>query len=82
LVWRLKSLGGNQIALHVACLGLVHGRIELDQNLSFPHDLTIMDVDRAYDAGLERLDDLGVAGVQRVIPAWGASTSSQSSLRQ
>ena len=56
------ELSGNQIALQVTCLRFVHCRIELDQNFSLLYGLSIVDMDRAHDPSLKRLDDLRVAG--------------------
>ena len=39
----------------------VDRRIELDQDVAFLDALTVPDVDRADDADLEGLDDLGAA---------------------
>ena len=46
----------------MVAFGLGHGRIELDQHVAGLDALPITDVDRANDAGLERLDHLGAAG--------------------
>src|SRR5216683_1203544 len=40
-------------------LGRVHRRIELDQHLARLHRVAVMHMDRADDADLEGLDDLG-----------------------
>ena len=42
-------------------LCLTHGRVELDQHVTAFDSLAVMDLDRAHDSGLERLDSLGTA---------------------
>ena len=42
-------------------LGVVHGRIELDQNVAGLDALPVTHVDRSHDTSLERLDHLGAA---------------------
>src|SRR5262249_56849838 len=49
----------DEIAAQMVALGLVHGRIELDQHLAGLDALPIAHMDRAHHSGLERLDDLG-----------------------
>jgi hypothetical protein len=43
----------------VLALGLIHGRVKLDQNLAGGDGLSIVHMDGANDAGFERLDYLG-----------------------
>ena len=65
LQFRLQSrniqLGGGEIALGVSKVRIVQGLIELNQNLAGLDLLTILDIDRAHHAGLERLNNLGAA---------------------
>ena len=56
------ELRGHQVAFEMVGLGLVHGRIERDQNVARLHHLAVVDVDGSHDAGFERLDHLGAAG--------------------
>ena len=55
------ELLGNEIVAQMIALGGVHGRIELDQDIAGLDALPVLHMDRAHDAGLERLDDLGAA---------------------
>ena len=43
----------------MVALGLVDGRVELDQHVAGLDALAVLDMDRAHHAGLERLDHLG-----------------------
>src|ERR1700730_7745869 len=52
----------HQIALLVAEIRLVHGRIELDQNVADPDLLPIVHKDCASHTDLEGLHDLGMTG--------------------
>jgi hypothetical protein len=56
---RNVELDGGEVAAEMVALGLVDGRVELDQDLSGGNGLAILDVDRANHSGLERLHDLG-----------------------
>ena len=51
-------LSRHQIALQVSELRAGHGWIELDEDVAGFHALTVSDMDRPHDAGLERLDRL------------------------
>src|SRR5215470_2829093 len=56
---RCFELCRHQVTLHVTELSFSHRRIELDENLAGLHALPIVHMDRANDASLERLYDLG-----------------------
>ena len=56
------GLRRHQIALLVAEIRLVHGRVQLDQDIADLHFLPIADQDGANHADLERLHDLRMSG--------------------
>src|SRR5262249_26077756 len=53
------ELRRRKIAAQMVAFGLVHGRIEIDQDLPSLDALPVADVDGPDDAGFERLDDFG-----------------------
>ncbi len=63
--FRLESrhikLRRHKIALIMPPLGVVHGRIELNKRIASFYRLSVMDMDSTHDAGLERLNHLGMS---------------------
>ena len=53
--------GGHEVVLDVLFLGRAHRRVELDEDIAGLDALPIADLDGAYDAGLEWLDQLDAA---------------------
>src|SRR5229473_3072886 len=57
------ELGGSQVALQMRTLGIIDGRVKLDEHVAGLYCLTILHSDGAHDADLEGLDDLGAAAL-------------------
>ena len=55
------QLRGDEVALDMLLLGSRHGGIEFDQHVARFDALAVANVNGAYDAGFERLDQLDAA---------------------
>ena len=53
------ELRRGEVAAQVIALRLVHGRIKFDEYFAGVDALSIADMDRSHDPGLERLDHFG-----------------------
>ena len=55
------KLRSDQVASQMTKFCVIHRWVELDEDVSDPNALSILNMDRANHSGLERLDKLGAA---------------------